>query len=396
MLRLDGALPSRSRRPVKRLLRRAYRCLCSRLPRETIRSSENEICSLLSNIEKIIFITDLRESHGELPAGLCHARESWEEVMGLDIGVVGLGKMGANIALNLLDHGHRVVGYDASQAAVDAAKAADISTAESMAALAQALPQPRVMWVMVPCGAPTDACLTDALKVLEPGDILIDAGTSFYQDSMVHAEQAAKQGVRFLDCGTSGGKSGAREGACLMIGGDRSAFEYLEPVLRGVACEDGCLYTGAAGSGHFMKMVHNGIEYGMMQAIAEGMAVMRASDFEYDLVAVARNWNHGSVIRGWLMELMEQQLKRHPDLADIKGVVAASGEAKWTVHTALEMEVPVPVIALSLMARNASQEEDSFACKALAALRNGFGGHDFVSCTPEGCDATASVLGQGA
>lgn len=306
----------------------------------------------------------------------------WKGVIVLDIGVVGLGKMGANIALNLIEHGHRVVGYDASPDALEAASARGIATAKTMTALAEALPIPRVIWAMVPCGEATEACLHEALDVLDEGDILIDAGNSNYRDSIRHGREAHERGIRFCDSGTSGGMSGARHGACIMIGGDPSAYEYLEPALKDIACDEGLMYTGEAGSGHFMKMVHNGIEYGMMQAIAEGMAVMRASDFDYDLVSVARNWNHGSVIRGWLMELMESQLEAHPDLSDIKGVVAASGEAKWTVETALELEVPVPVIALSLMVRNASQEDDSFACKTLAALRNGFGGHDFVSCDP--------------
>lgn len=231
---------------------------------------------------------------------------------------------------------------------------------------------------MVPCGEPTESCVTSLLEILDKGDILIDAGNSFYKDSQRHVAMAAEKGVRFLDAGTSGGKSGARNGACIMVGGDRSAFDHVEPALKDLTVEGGLIYTGPAGSGHFMKMVHNGIEYGMMQAIGEGLAVMRASGFDYDLEAVAHNWNHGSVIRGWLMELMEAQLASHPDLADIRGVVAASGEAKWTVETALDLEVPVPVIALSLMERNATQIEDSFCAKAVSALRNGFGGHEYV------------------
>ena len=296
----------------------------------------------------------------------------------MDIGVVGLGKMGANIACNLVDHGHRVVGFDACGSAVEAARAAGIETVDSMKSLIDQLPSPHVLWVMVPCGEATESCLGQALDLLEKDDILIDAGNSFYKDSKRHAQMAAAAGVRFLDAGTSGGKSGARNGACIMVGGDQSAYAYVETALRDLVVDGGLLYTGPAGSGHFMKMVHNGIEYGMMQAIGEGLEIMRNSEFSYDLAAVAYNWNHGSVIRGWLMELMEQQLRAHPDLADIKGVVAASGEAKWTVQTALELEVPAPVIALSLMARNATQIEDSFSAKAVSALRNGFGGHAYV------------------
>lgn len=301
----------------------------------------------------------------------------------MKIGVVGLGKMGLNIALNLQDHGHETCGYDASEAALEAANAAGVTTAASMEELVASLPQPRVLWVMVPSGKATEACLSQALELLEKDDILIDAGNSFYKDSMRHAQMAAERGVLFMDAGTSGGKSGARHGACIMTGGDRVAYDYVEPALKDLVVDEGLMYTGPAGSGHFMKMVHNGIEYGMMQAIGEGIEIMRKSDFDYDLAAVTHNWNHGSVVRGWLMELMEQQFIAHPDLADIKGVVAASGEAKWTVETALDLEVPAPVIALSLMVRNASQEEDSYACKAVSALRNGFGGHEFVSTNPQ-------------
>lgn len=312
----------------------------------------------------------------------------------VNIGIVGLGKMGANIALNLIDHDHEVIGFDVSDKARAAAGESGVRTTESLEELVAALASPRVVWTMVPSGAATESSLAQALELLDEGDILIDAGNSNYRDSMRHAELAEARGVRFLDAGTSGGKSGARSGACLMVGGDRSAYEYLEPVLRDLAVEEGCLYTGRAGSGHFMKMVHNGIEYGMMQAIGEGLAVMRASEFDYDLTQVAHNWNHGSVVRGWLMELMEQQLRAHPDLKDIRGVVAASGEAKWTVEAALDLEVPVPVIALSLMVRNASQEEDSFTCKSLAALRNGFGGHEYVSANGDAPSPSTSAEGE--
>ena len=296
----------------------------------------------------------------------------------MDIGIVGLGKMGANIALNFKDHGHRVVGYDQSTDAARHACDHGIEVAETFERLASALPERKVVWLMVPCGQPTEEAVGRALELLGQGDVLIDGGNSFYKDSVRHAQLAAKKGVLFLDAGTSGGTSGARNGACLMVGGDREAYELVEEALADVTINGGLMYTGPAGSGHFMKMVHNGIEYGMMQAIGEGMSVLAHSEYDYDLAAVAENWNHGSVVRGWLMELAEEKLRAHPGLEDIKGVVAASGEAKWTVETALELEVPVPVIALSLMARNASQEEDSFACKMVSALRNGFGGHDVV------------------
>ena len=297
----------------------------------------------------------------------------------MEIGIVGLGKMGANIARNLHDAGHRVVGFDMSEDARASVSAEGIECASSMADMVASLSAPRVIWMMVPSGAITDSCLHEAYALLSEGDIVIDGGNSNYKDSMAHAQLAAEHGIRFLDAGTSGGKSGARNGACIMIGGDREAYEFVEPMLKSMSCEEGLMYTGRAGSGHFMKMVHNGIEYGMMQAIGEGLAIMEASDFDYDLEAVTHNWNHGSVIRGWLMELMEEQLREHPGLDDIRGVVDASGEAKWTVETALDLEVPAPTIALSLMMRNASKIEDSFANKAVAAMRNGFGGHAYVS-----------------
>lgn len=297
----------------------------------------------------------------------------------MELVIVGLGKMGENLALNFEDHGHRVVGYDVDAGAREAARAAGVCVADSLAEAVQELAGRRVVWLMVPHGAPTNACVEESLDLLGEGDILIDGGNSLYKESIRHAQLAAEKGVRFLDAGTSGGVSGARNGACLMVGGDEEAFSYVRGALEDVSVEEGCLYTGPAGSGHFLKMVHNGIEYGMMQALAEGLHVLEASDFDYDLAAATHVWNHGSVIRGWLMELMEEQLRAHPGLKDIKGRVAANGEAQWTVEAGLELEVPTPVIALSLMARSQSQIDDSFACKAVAALRNGFGGHAMVT-----------------
>lgn len=298
----------------------------------------------------------------------------------MEIGLVGLGKMGHNLALNLRDHGHEVLGFDLSEEARNALSAEGVKTVASLEEQVKTLPSPRVVWMMVPCGEPTEGTINELLGLLEPDDILIDAGNSNYKDSVRHGEECAKHGVRFLDVGTSGGTSGARDGACLMAGGDETAFQLVRPAFEDVSCEDGCVYVGPAGAGHFMKMVHNGIEYGMMEAIGEGFAIMRESPFDYDLPEVAKNWNHGSVIRSWLMELAEQQLRAHPDLADFKGVVAASGEAKWTVQAALDEEVPCPVIAQALFERNASQfGDENFSNKMVSALRNGFGGHAYVS-----------------
>ena len=298
----------------------------------------------------------------------------------MKIGLVGLGKMGHNLALNLKDNGHEVIGFDLSEESRTAAEKKGITTVVSLSEQISRLSAPRILWLMVPSGAATQAVIDEALNLLEPGDVLIDAGNSNYKDSVRHGKVCAGKGINFLDVGTSGGTSGARYGACLMIGGDQKAYDLLAEVFDQVSCEDGCVYVGPAGAGHFMKMVHNGVEYGMMEAIGEGFAIMREAPFDYDLAAVAKNWNHGSVVRSWLMELAEAQLTEHPDLADIKGIVAASGEAKWTVEAALAEEVPAPVITQALFERNASQMgEENFSNKMVSALRNGFGGHAIVS-----------------
>lgn len=295
----------------------------------------------------------------------------------MKIGVVGLGKMGSNIAHNLLDNHVEVVGYDINDEVRKSVADQGIDVAHSLDALFQSLPERKIIWLMVPCGKATEDSIQGLKEFMQADDILIDAGNSNFHDSIRHAQELKEIGIHFLDVGTSGGVSGARNGACLMVGGDPEAVAFLEPVFKAIAQEDGYLHTGEAGSGHFLKMVHNGIEYGMMEAIAEGFHVLYESNFDYNLEAVAKNWNHGSVIRSWLMELAEQQFGAHADLAEIKGVVDASGEAKWTVESALDFEVPVPVIALSLMVRNASKQDDNFACKVLSVLRNGFGGHSY-------------------
>lgn len=295
----------------------------------------------------------------------------------MKIGVVGLGKMGSNIAHNLLDNHVEVVGYDINDEVRKSVADQGIDVAHSLDALFQSLPERKIIWLMVPCGKATEDSIQGLKEFMQADDILIDAGNSNFHDSIRHAQELKEIGIHFLDVGTSGGVSGGRNGACLMVGGDPEAVAFLEPVFKAIAQEDGYLHTGEAGSGHFLKMVHNGIEYGMMEAIAEGFHVLHESNFDYNLEAVAKNWNHGSVIRSWLMELAEQQFGAHADLAEIKGVVDASGEAKWTVESALDFEVPVPVIALSLMVRNASKQDDNFACKVLSVLRNGFGGHSY-------------------
>lgn len=294
----------------------------------------------------------------------------------MKIGLIGLGKMGANLAMNFKDHQHEVIGYDLSEAACESIAEKGIQVAKDMDDLIAKLDKPRVLWLMLPCGGPMDSTIDALSEKLAADDIVIDGGNSRYTDSMQHAKICANKQIRFLDCGTSGGVSGARNGACLMVGGDKSAFDVVKDALADVAVDQGMTYTGKAGSGHFMKMVHNGIEYGMMQAIGEGFQLMKESGFDYDLVEVAKNWNNGSVIRGWLMEIVQSQLEKDPDLADVVGEVDASGEAKWTVETALEKNISMPVTALSLMVRSASKDQEKFSSKMVAVMRNGFGGHN--------------------
>ncbi|MBZ9534986.1 decarboxylating 6-phosphogluconate dehydrogenase [Cytobacillus oceanisediminis] len=296
----------------------------------------------------------------------------------MQIGMIGLGKMGYNLALNLANNGHSVYGFDQSNEARISAKESGIHIVESIDRMLTSMPSPRVVWVMVPAGKSSELVIDELFQKMKADDIVIDGGNANYKDSVRRAAQADEKKMHFLDVGTSGGISGANEGACLMIGGKREIFERVEPIFKSVSIQDGYLYAGESGSGHFLKMVHNGIEYGFMQAIGEGFQVLNQSQYHFDLAKVATVWNNGSVIRGWLMELMESAFKKDAKLENIRGMVASSGEAKWTVETALDLEVPVPVIALSLMMRNRSLEEDSFSAKVVAALRNEFGGHSVI------------------
>ncbi|GGH84185.1 6-phosphogluconate dehydrogenase [Pullulanibacillus pueri] len=296
----------------------------------------------------------------------------------MNIGLVGLGKMGFNLALNMLDHGHGVVAYDTNQNAVKKSTEHGVVGATSLADLVDKLPAPRLVWLMVPAGKITDLVVNELKPLLAAGDRVIDGGNSNYKDSLSRYEAFADLGVHFFDVGTSGGTSGSREGGCFMIGGDAEEFKAIEPLFADISVENGYLYTGKAGSGHFLKMVHNGIEYGMMAAIGEGFDILEKSPFDYDYEKVAKVWNNGSVIRSWLMELMENAFSKDPHLDDIRGVMNSSGEGKWTVESALDFEVPAPVIALSLMMRYRSQENDTFTGKVVAALRNEFGGHATV------------------
>ena len=296
----------------------------------------------------------------------------------MKIGLVGLGKMGYNLALNLLEHGHDVVAYDKNGNTVEQITKDGATGVHTLNELVSALPQLKVVWVMVPAGKITSDVIDELKELLEPGDIIIDGGNSNYKESMARAEDLKEKGIVLLDVGTSGGMSGARNGACMMIGGEKKGFDYLEPIFADLCVKDGYIYTGKSGSGHFLKMVHNGIEYGMMQSIAEGFDILNKSEFDYDFEKVARNWNNGSVIRSWLMELTEQAFAKDAKLDDMKGIMHSSGEGKWTVETALDLEVPAPVITLSLLMRYRSLEQDTFAGKVVAALRNQFGGHDVI------------------
>lgn len=296
----------------------------------------------------------------------------------MKIGMIGLGKMGLNLTRNLMDHGHEVVAYDLSDALVKEARDHGASSVTSMEEMVDELDSPKVIWMMVPAGKPTEQVSEQLFPLLEEGDILMDGGNSNYKETLLRSSRYAEKGIFYIDIGTSGGMEGARNGACTMIGGEEKAFLQVEPLFRDICVENGYLYTGKSGSGHFLKMVHNGIEYGMMQAIGEGFDILEKSDFDYDYEKVSRVWNNGSVIRSWLMELMEGAFAKDANLDDIKGVMHSSGEGKWTVETALDLQVGAPVITMALMMRYRSLETDTFSGKVVAALRNEFGGHDVV------------------
>lgn len=296
----------------------------------------------------------------------------------MQIGLIGLGKMGYNLGLNLIDHNHNVHAFDVNASTLESFEAEGGQGHASIKELVENLVKPRAVWIMVPAGEITESVISELGELLDPEDIIIDGGNTNYKESVKRAEALSEMGIHFLDVGTSGGVGGARNGACMMVGGNETAFKRLESVFDEVTVENGFLYTGKSGSGHFLKMIHNGIEYGMMQAIAEGFDILEKSPFDYDYEGVSRVWNNGSVIRSWLMELTENAFSKDEKLDDIRGVMHSSGEGKWTVETALDLQTAAPVIALSLMMRYRSLEEDTFAGKVVAALRNEFGGHDVV------------------
>lgn len=292
----------------------------------------------------------------------------------MKIGFCGLGRMGMNMVARIQRGGHEVVAWNRSKSKKEALLATGAKWAETLEELVAALDPPRAVWIMVPAES-VDEMLAQLTPLCGPGDLLIDGGNSRHTDTRQRAAELTAAGFRFLDVGTSGGIWGLELGYCLMVGGEPEDFQRVEPILQALAAPDGYLHAGGSGAGHFVKMVHNGIEYGMMQAYAEGFELMQASPYELDLPAVARLWNHGSVVRSWLLELLERALSRNPRLDDIRGYVEDSGEGRWTVQEAVALGVAAPTIALSLFARFASRQEDAFANRILAALRHEFGGH---------------------
>lgn len=294
------------------------------------------------------------------------------------LGMIGLGRMGANMAQRLIRAGHRVVGYDPSEAARKGLEDKAGESAESLSALVAKLDTPRAVWTMVPAGKITDDTITALLDLLAPGDCIIDGGNSYYKDSLRHASECAAKKIDFVDAGTSGGIWGLDEGYSLMVGGDAAVVERLRPIFETLApsASEGWGRVGPAGSGHFTKMIHNGIEYGMMQAYAEGFSILgHKKDFALDLHQIAQIWQRGSVVRSWLLDLTADALAKNPALAGIAPYVVDSGEGRWTVAEAIDLDVPAPIITASLIERLRSRDGDSFADKLLAAMRNEFGGH---------------------
>ncbi len=293
----------------------------------------------------------------------------------MKLGMVGLGRMGGNMTLRLVRQGHEVVAFDPSPEAVARVEKAGAEGVTSLADLVDRLTAPRVVWLMVPAGDVTERTVADLGGLLSAGDLVVDGGNSYYRDSIRRAEALSASGVRFVDCGTSGGVWGLENGYCLMVGGDEDAVRLAEPAFRALAPEGGYAHVGRVGAGHFTKMVHNGIEYGLLQAYAEGFEILERSEFDLDLTQVASIWRYGSVIRSWLLELLHDALERDPGLARVRGYVEDSGEGRWTVQAAIDEDVPAPAIALSLFTRFASRQDESFGAKVIAALRNEFGGH---------------------
>jgi 6-phosphogluconate dehydrogenase len=295
----------------------------------------------------------------------------------MQIGMIGLGRMGMNMAIRLLRGGHKVVAYNRTPEKVDEIVKKGARGAYSLANLVKILKPPRIVWLMLPAGKTTDEHIDQLRPLLEEDDILVEGGNSFYKDDLRHAQELRSYGIHYLDVGVSGGIWGLKIGYCLMIGGDPKIYRRLEPLFKTLSPKNGYLHCGPTGAGHFVKMTHNGIEYGMMSAYGEGFELLHASPYgkNLDLAKVAHLWNQGSVVRSWLLELAEAAFKKEKDLSSLKGYVEDSGEGRWTVQQAIDMAVPAPVISASLFQRFRSRQADSFSDRVLAALRNEFGGH---------------------
>lgn len=294
----------------------------------------------------------------------------------MKLGFVGLGKMGGKMVERLLNHGHEVVVYNLTSKEIDEAAAKGATPSISLKDLTGKLEGRKIVWLMVPAGKPVEENIAELLELLNPGDIIIDGGNSYWRETIERGKRVKEKGVIYLDCGTSGGVWGLQNGYCLMYGGEKEAADYAEPIFKSLAPENGYLYCGESGAGHMVKMVHNGIEYGMMQAYAEGFEIMKKSPYDVDLEKVSRVWMQGSVVRSWLLELIGNALEGNEALDDIRPYVADSGEGRWTVQTAMDFDVPAHVITSSLFTRFESREESSYAMKLLAAMRNQFGGHE--------------------
>jgi len=294
----------------------------------------------------------------------------------MQLAMIGLGRMGGNMTERLMRDKHQVVVFDRSPEAIQKYVTLGAVGASSPADIVAKLEAPRVAWIMVPAGKPVDDTIAALLPGLSKGDVIIDGGNSNFHDSMRRAAELAPKGIHFVDSGTSGGIWGLENGYCLMIGASDEAFALCEPIFKSLAPPDGYGHMGPPGSGHYVKMIHNGVEYGMLQAYAEGYEILHASkDFKLDLHQIAKVWNQGSVVRSWLNELAELAFAHDPNLDQLKGFVEDSGEGRWTVQEAIDLDVPAPVITLSLLARLRSRQTDSFSAKVIAALRNEFGGH---------------------
>jgi 6-phosphogluconate dehydrogenase len=291
------------------------------------------------------------------------------------IGFIGLGRMGSNMVRRLVRDGHQIVAYNRTPEKTREIAGEGAEASFSIAELVSKLEKPRAVWIMVPAGDATEAQIDELLEHLEPGDTIVDGGnTNFHDDQRRHTALGEK-GIRYVDAGVSGGIWGLANGFCLMVGGEPESVKPLEPIFLTLAPEDGYRHVGGAGAGHYVKMIHNGIEYGMMQAYAEGFEIMHASDYDLQLAPIAKLWNHGSVVRSWLLELAERAFADDQDLTHLRGWVEDSGEGRWTVQEAIDRDVPSPVITLSLLTRFRSRQDDSYGAKVLAALRNEFGGH---------------------